>query len=645
MKRPILAGAADETLFALLLIVLILIVYAPSVRFGAIWDDPRFYMGTAEQTSLRQIFTSPQPPTFQFYRPLAVLYNRWLISPNGIVNVPLAHMVQIGLHIVITLALVPLVRAFGFDTTHARLTAVCFALFPFSYQAIAWQQNQQPLMFAGIVLAALTAHYAQMRQSIILLAISLIIYAMALLVQEGSLLFVVVFFGLAALRWPDLKRRWRGWPLLHLALAALYALIWSGMPRHVSVTGPGFQFEVLAYLLQGVAYPVARLMAELRLNWPPAAWAAIFAATGLALALGVYKWNSARVALVSCAWIIIGLAPIWAGLSWEYVQLGPRLLYPAAAGIAALWGGWGAWACSNRHPCWRRTLGGIALALTLAVSLHQLNQFQRLYEISTAHLARAVNLLASNPNARLLFINFPDRIEMRPSPYPLGFWGITLAPVVQDLADYARVHTGHSAQDKSLSDFLTGAGEREVWPYRVDMRGAHTDPAGLFEAAVWADAVYLTRYRADGTLDLQHVGKVRYGLSTGQPLATLGDSVQLVAARTDISAHTLTLELVWDCLQPLQVNDTIFVHFWQNSAHVADADGDSLGGMIPLYVWSPGTQIVDVRHIDISGWRPGQYAISVGLYNRESGSRYSAFDASGAQFHYDEIPVGAFSLP
>jgi hypothetical protein len=95
-------------------------------------------------------------------------------------------------------------------------------------------------------------------------------------------------------------------------------------------------------------------------------------------------------------------------------------------------------------------------------------------------------LMDAAPGGRLLFVNFPDHIEIYPRLYPMGTMDLMLAPVVQNLSDYARAETGRSGEDRSLSAFLVGADERGAWPYYVDMRGEDTSPEGLVQAALWA---------------------------------------------------------------------------------------------------------------------------------------------------------------
>jgi hypothetical protein len=252
--------------------------------------------------------------------------------------------------------------------------------------------------------------------------------------------------------------------------------------------------------------------------------------------------------------------------------------------------------------------------------------------------------LSAAPGENALFVNFPDRLELRQAPYPLGFWGLVLAPVVQDLRDYALVERGQSAVDRSAASFVTGARERGVWPYRVDMRGSDAGPAALFEDARWAGAVYLSDYLTGSGLRLRKVGFVRPAQASASVASRLADSVELVEAGSTNGAG-LQLRLVWRCLKPLGPDDAIMVHFWRDQTFVGDADGDSLGGLIPLWVWQPGTEIVDLRQVDLLGFEPGRYRVGVGLYNRASGLHFPVALGQAALAGPEEVLVGEFSVP
>ncbi|MBI5566462.1 MAG: glycosyltransferase family 39 protein, partial [Chloroflexi bacterium] len=183
-------------LFTALLMAIVLALYAASINFGLIWDDPKWYQQGAGQ-SLGQLFTSLD--TYQFYRPLAIGLNRLLVSPAGLVNAPLAHLIQIAAHLIATLAVVPLLRVFKIDDRAARISAILFAIYPLSYQAVAWQAPQQPIATLAVFVALLAAHRFIQRDQLRYLIASLAAYAFALLFQESALPFVAGFFWLALL--------------------------------------------------------------------------------------------------------------------------------------------------------------------------------------------------------------------------------------------------------------------------------------------------------------------------------------------------------------------------------------------------------------------------------------------------------------
>jgi hypothetical protein len=633
--------------FYALLAGVVLALYVPSLRFGLIWDDPLWYQQGAGQT-VWQTFTSL--PTYQFYRPLTILLNGQLVSSNGVINAVLAHALQMAIHLGAAILAVPALQALGFDTWHARFSALVFAIHPFSYQAIAWQAPQQPIAMFCVLLAVLAADRFSKDRKPALLVCSLIAYAGGLFLQESALPFVFLFFWLA-LRdgkdFPSIKRR--AWPLLHLALAVAYGLMWLCVPRRGHVISHAFEPIVLAYLLQGVAFPLARGVA----GWPFTSSVPVlillFSATWLLLALGLWRNRTNKPAILSSLWIIAGLVPVCLGLSWEYVYIGSRLLYPATLGIGGLWGGWMAWLCRQDKDSLARSVGAILTVLVVSVSLQQWASFQRLYQIGTQHLSRAIDIASAKPDARYLFINFPDRIEVCPKPYPLGYWGLTLAPVVQDLSDYAVTANGQSAETRSLSAFLTGAAARDAWPYRVDMRGENTSPEGLFKAASWADAVYLTHYVGDGSLGLEDVGTVRRGNASLLPMATFGERVHLVRCGATISsnaAQSLHLETVWSAFGPITEGDTIFAHLLtSDGVYVSSNDGDTLGGLLPMSSWQLYQLVCDQRDVRLPELPPGEYALTVGLYNRDSGERYEAIKPDGTLAHNGEYQVYTLVIP
>lgn len=634
-----------------LLIALTLALYAPSLGYGLIWDDPRWY-GQAAGRSLEQLFFGLK--TYQFYRPFSLLLNQQFIAADGRVLAGAAHAAQLAAHLVAVLLLAPALRALGLKRWHADLSALAFALYPMAFQAVAWQAPQGPWILS-LSLAAIVAAGRFARGNAVWGLVSALAFAAALLFQESALPFSAFVVWAA---WSVERKAWSGErgsfslaglrsrrTLLFTAsigvVALLYLAIWLNVPRDANVTGEGRDPRVLAYVLQAVAWPVARALAGPLAAWTPQMLALAFGGVVLVLSAALVVRREAVAAAISLVWIVFVLLPPWLGLSWEYVSYGERLTYVMAPAVAVLWAGLAAWLLPRARArgsvglaLSSRLLAPVAAALGLAayvgLGLAQLRDFRAVYATGTSQLQAASDVLAAAPNSEFLFVNFPDRYELRAPYYPLGFWGIVLAPVVQDLRDFAVADAGQAGRDVSASAFVTGALQREAWPYRVDMRGVNAGPDGLVEQALALDAVYLSDYLPNGGLGLRNVGDV--APDTGGPsLATFGDLVVLRSAQRGPDG---TLELRWAALRQPGADDALFIHVWQGDRFVTDVGGDTLGGLIPLWAWRPGDLIIDRRTLPLASLPPGDLTFRVGVFNRASGERYPLIGATGVDNAY-----------
>ncbi|MBN1399622.1 MAG: hypothetical protein JXA74_02225 [Anaerolineae bacterium] len=614
------------------------------MRYGLMWDDPAWYWQSVAPPVLRALLPLP---TFQFYRPFTILLNRSLVSAQGVVNVRLAHGIQIAAHLVAVLVSVPALQVMGFSRRESLCAAAILAAHPFSHQAVAWQAPQQPMALALVLLAFLSAARYSERRARVALAVSVVLYVAALLIQESAAPLSLLFL------WPAHRDRrvWRKlqqriWPLLHVALAGVFMLVWLMAPRRGGIVGGGLQPEVMVYLIQGVVYPFARAIAALRIDISPLPLGALLIAAWLALVLCTWKRDRASSGLKASLLMLLGIAPVWVGLSWPYVKLGSRLLYPATLGIGALWGRCMAW---PRLAEPRRRYAGLAVsAILLALAVGQWGRFTRLYNVGLAHLAQTVELMAARSGERLLLVNYPDRLEIRPRLYPLGFWGLTLAPEAEPLSDYALATYGTSAETRSVSAFAVGFASREQFAYRVDLRGSDIGAEALFEGSQWADALYLTTYTSSDVLSLDYVGAVQDddGRSYG---VRFGDAAELLESRVMLLGEAppqASVDLLWRARQPFQAEDTIFLHvLTETGQYVTGADGDAAAGLLPLRAWIPSRLVADRRWVSLDGLPPGRYVVTVGLYNRVSGERYAAFTAQGERVAMDEVPIHRFGLP
>jgi hypothetical protein len=235
--------------------------------------------------------------------------------------------------------------------------------------------------------------------------------------------------------------------------------------------------------------------------------------------------------------------------------------------------------------------------------------------------------------SRLLFINVPDRFEYKAPLYPLGHWGMLLAPVSQDLSDFVSFSSGVPLVTQSLSDFPLLAGPLAASPYRVNTRGSDAHgSAELYELTRWANIVFVTHYAPDGRLWLSEAGDIEPGRAAQPFVADFSGVARLLRATASAQTDgTIPVRLEWQALSPAQAHDTVFVHLFDAQDQlVAQADGDSLGGLIPLAAWRSGDLIRELRVISPeAALPPGAYRLRVGVYNRVSGERYPAHSADG----------------
>ncbi|NLD74419.1 MAG: hypothetical protein GX649_17085, partial [Chloroflexi bacterium] len=387
--------------FPLALTAAVLVLYAPSIAYPVHWDDPSWY---AQGQGMSLIELLRAVPTYQFYRPLTMHVARLLTTPGGVVRVVGAHVLQIGAHLAIALGVFVLALRMGLGCWPARLAALLFALHPFSFQAVAWQGAHQPLSTLAAVASVLAADAYAVglragRRRVGLLLTSVAAYAAGLLLQESVLPLVWVFgwIALDAPRRTPLPRRERLWPLGHLALTCAYAAVWLSIPRTQEITGQGFQPIVLAYLLQGVAFPLGWPLVQVgAADWPVGMLLAALAAGAGLLVWAAARGTSRRIATLGALWVASSIAPVWAGLGWDYVSVGPRLFYAAAPGVALLFAA--ASPLTGRGGRRARAIWlALLVALPLAVCIRDGADQQRLAEAAFRHQSRAIDVMASRP--------------------------------------------------------------------------------------------------------------------------------------------------------------------------------------------------------------------------------------------------------
>jgi hypothetical protein len=625
-------------------------LYAPALRFGFMWDDPTWY-GRVIGKSFAELF-SPMPD-YQFYRPGVALYNRLFMRRNQTFSAPIMHAVQIAWHLLDVALVYALCRRLKAGGGIAMAAAGLVACYPFSQQAVAWVAPQQAMVAAlqnGSWLAYLVS---RRRGKVYWLAatLSLALFAAALAIQE-----ITVALALVPLLMELPLRRLRRAPrlsqglLLALAyplIAAAFVLAWRALPRPPGYPDWGFRPQVIGYFLQGLVFPLLG-RAGGYVPGEDMSPAPIVALTGLVLAtllIAAWRTRRLRLALFGLALALLGIGPSAMGLRYEYVNTSPRLLYYSTPGVALLW------VCALLPPANRslarrlwRAVGGVLLGLIALQSVLLLAGFQRLFAAGAAHMAEFVQ--AAQSEERLLFVNFPDQFAPRRPPYPMGYWGMLLAPGSVDLGEFSALTTGRRPITFSRRMPWVDGEMRDAGPYIVDMRGEQVPADQLYQLAHQVDQVYLSRYHTDGTFALQWAGAVVSPTLPAEAcrLAVFGQILCLQEAESEPQPGQLSVTLTWISLAGAQPNDTILTHLGQvGQPPAAQADGDPWLGILPLTLLQPGDTIRDHRIIPLPEALPGgQYEIRVGLYNRVTGERMPATTPQGEPLPDNAVTVGRF---
>ena len=130
----------------------------------------------------------------------------------------------------------------------------------------------------------------------------------------------------------------------------------------------------------------------------------------------------------------------------------------------------------------------------------------------------------------------------------------------------------------------------------------------------------------------------------------LGEHIQLKRVRlsdqTPAPGDSLTVVLIWESDGEVKENYTVFCHVLSASGElVAQQDGPPIYGVRPAPSWRAGEIIEDSHEIFLDGdLAPGEYELSVGMYDAETLGRLAAYDAAGHRLPEDRIVVGSLRV-
>lgn len=617
-----------------LLVAVGLLLWAGTLNYTFFWEDP-FDLGQVDNYTLAELLFAPVSNSY--YRPVTLLFTRLLNADGGAYDPLPFRSAAVGLHIANGLLLWTLARLLFRDEARALLAGLLFLTFPVAFENVARAASTHT-WFALPLLGALVLHAWGRRSgrgwaTWAALALGIV----AQLTHENGLLLPGFLISLEGWLWLTKRVERVDWRvLLSVLVAGAFTAVWLAIPKQNAL---GLAFDPLGalYLSQSLSYPISGPLALTAL--PPVGAALL----GLALTLMVLAWAGRGDWLtlgLGLAWWAGALSLAWATRDLAYLYVSPRVMYLAGIGAALAWASVVAIVPARRWPGW-------ALALVVCVVGGEAVFAQtRLYGAGSDLMRQAIS--AGSTAERALYINFPDRFALKRPLYPLGYWGMLLAPVSQDLSQFVAFSTGAEIESQSLADFLLLSGAVDASPYVVNARGedaARTDR--LYDAIGWADRVLLTQYAPGGQMTLMAVGDVLTEMAPDDAIAQFDTQATLTGVTLSPTAQNVTLTLNWHSLQAFAPEDGVFVHIvGPDGQLVAQADGHSLGGLLPISAWRPGDTIHDIR----GAVRPaealaGTYQMYVGVYNWASGARLPATDASGQPLPNDAAQVGTFDWP
>ncbi|MDX1615201.1 MAG: hypothetical protein R3300_12885 [Candidatus Promineifilaceae bacterium] len=624
-------------LLALVIVLLGLLAYYPILDFTFFWEDP-FDIGQVEPHSYLELFLVPTNNLY--YRPLHLSVVKVLKLGSEHFDPQPFFLFNLGARIVASLLLFGFARRLTNSNQVALGAALLFLLSPVPYDSTAKAMSAHQVLLLPFVAALWLYLEGRVNHNRPLIGLSLTLAFASLLIHESGILLPLFILTLECyLRWTRKDSRFALASLIYLFPAAAFVAVWLAIPKD----GNLFAFDQLLdkslYLSQSLSFPIAGLLGWL--GGPSldpvvqASLAMLITLLFLTLAYGRQYWVER---LLFLSWWLLASGLLLMTLSLDYLWTGSRLLYLPTLAAALIWGG----ILLNRSS-WHAYFNRLLILFILVLSVMTINSLNSLYRSGSGLMSEIIQ--AGQTHQRVLFINVPDRYEYREPLYPVGFWGMMLAPVSQRLADFVWLATGQETETRSLSAFPLAADMLDHSPYRVFTRGS--DAYGtelLYESILWADQVQSVRYGRQGEVKMNPVGNIsrppESQLETDQ-LASFGEHAALIDSDVWLEDDTVQVRSTFLVGDPTAEHVTLFFHIVDASGQiVAQSDGDSLGGLIPLRAWRRGNIVTDRRKIPLNQTDDTiSWYLRLGLYDRLDGARLPVYSNRGFEIQDNAVVV------
>ncbi len=118
----------------------------------------------------------------------------------------------------------------------------------------------------------------------------------------------------------------------------------------------------------------------------------------------------------------------------------------------------------------------------------------------------------------------------------------------------------------------------------------------------------------------------------------LGGQVQLEGYTLSRDKDSLRLTLAWRALQAMPRDYTIFVHLTDaNNAIPVQHDAMPLGNTYPTSWWAPGEVVSETITLLLKDIPPGDYSLTVGMYDAANSTRLQARSTNGQRLPDDRV--------
>jgi hypothetical protein len=626
---------------------LVALVYGQALTFAFTFDDP-LDLPRAEGRSVWSMLSSSEG--YAYYRPIPFIIWKGLRALQGHYSRATLHGLTLAAHALGAWFLYLLLRRLTGE--HWGLGAsVLFITYPFSYQAVFGAHTLfHPLMTAAILLSLVLYYDARLRGDRRRLAGSVAAAMVALWTHESGVVLlplVVALEGFVTVRLRARRPAW--WPLLHATATAAFLATWVTVPKwpRQETWSSASLLPNARYFLQGAIYPVSAQLKAAGERWGfdpvRALWPAIGATLLVVLALyvaGRRPW----VPVAALGIAVVVLAPAWALLNWTYVEDAPRLLYPAAAAIAALWGLLPSlrWPWRPLTRAWRvascALLFGVALQSVAFVGVRR-----HMWREGTVLVEGIADAAAARGDRPLLFLNVPAWFAPKRPEYPVGHVGMTALPGYVGLGRSVYIHRGVQPPLESRGYYPDLNG----WKYDFNTHGG---PATIEEFAALArrvDAVYEVAMTPGGAR-VRLAGELRPGGAGPAPAGPrFGPGIVLTHESLALADGAVSGDFEWgvaapppgDYLPVLRVRDAA-------GRVVAETRGYPLAGIAAPRLWQRGDRVRDLPTLRLPGdLPPGAYSAWLSWEEKTTHQPLPGALADGAALPAEGLALGDFTLP